>query len=120
MRWFLLIVIFACAASAKAQTFYGEGKGDSGNILMDDCSSEDKMAKYGCVEYIEGIVDGWMFSNANRPSEQICIPQEVIGSQLVKVVLKFGNDHPELLHLRSSEVVVFALSAAFPCPKATK
>jgi hypothetical protein len=45
------------------------------------------------------------------------VPDSVTSTQLAKVIVKYGNDHPQELHLPGVIVVTNALLAAFPCGK---
>jgi hypothetical protein len=47
-----------------------------------------------------------------------CLPDGVSYDQIVRVVVKYLQSHPERLHRRGKGLAVEALSAAFPCPKA--
>jgi hypothetical protein len=46
-----------------------------------------------------------------------CPVQEVTTTQMAKVVVKYGNDHPEKLWMRASMLTLFALRGAYPCEK---
>jgi len=45
----------------------------------------------------------------------ICMPQGYTSGQLVKVVVKDLNAHPEKLHLDAMALVLKPLASAFPC-----
>ena len=65
-----------------------------------------------CIGYIVAIVD--MFENS------VCWPRETVkNGQLVDVVIKWLNDHPESLHLPASHAITKAMQQAFPCPAPT-
>jgi hypothetical protein len=47
---------------------------------------------------------------------RVCAPQESTRVQLIKVFLKYSNQHPELGHLPFGMTAINALVEAFPCP----
>jgi Rap1a immunity proteins len=99
--------------------------------LVEQCKDFDKVNPDGktvqlrdapavmmCFGYISGIVDVGDFDHAvlpNNPSRGWCMPEGVSNSQLAKVIVKYGNDHPEELHLPAVLLVENALIKAFPC-----
>jgi hypothetical protein len=44
-----------------------------------------------------------------------CITSFIPNEQLVRIVVRYGNQHPETLHLSAAPVVINSLIAAFPC-----
>ena len=52
---------------------------------------------------------------AKHPTHGWCVPDNASGAQLAKVIVKYGNDHPQELHLPAVVVVANAFLAAFPC-----
>tara|TARA_B110000211_G_C13875262_1_gene462639 strand:+ start:428 stop:769 length:342 start_codon:yes stop_codon:yes gene_type:complete len=49
------------------------------------------------------------------PNADICADDETTLRQLILVVQKYLNEHPEKLHLDSNELVLMALVTSFPC-----
>ena len=70
-----------------------------------------------CLGFISGVDDlNTMDSDILKtPIHAWCVPGGVTTTQLAKVVVKYGNDHPEELHFPAVAVVVGALVGAFPC-----
>jgi hypothetical protein len=69
-----------------------------------------------CGSYLQGVVDGINVDKLAHPTDVFfCVPQEVTKEEFVRVVLKYGDDHPEKLHLSSIIFVIQAFSSAFPC-----
>ena len=95
----LLGVLFACFAVHVCNA-----QGDSSEL------SE-------CIGYISGVVDaGTIASQRNENGKfPVCIPETVSKGQLVRVYLKYADNHPERLHLVAATLVVEALATAFPC-----
>jgi hypothetical protein len=47
--------------------------------------------------------------------EKTCIPEGVTTGQIVAVVVKYADEHPQDMHLEFAEVVASALVEAWPC-----
>ena len=89
----------------------------SGSDLLQKCESDSVAESNTCDGYILGILDfqealvGW--SILDEPI--FCTPDSALSGQLIKVVIKYLNEHPEKLHLAASSSVANALYDAFPC-----
>jgi hypothetical protein len=73
-----------------------------------------------CVAYISGAVEAVMTLFPSKPREKqqfYCIPtsRNIIGGQLVRVVLKWLRDHAEHLHEARITTVLAALRDTWPC-----
>lgn len=69
-----------------------------------------------CLGYVVGVVDSFNTTNPIKTSKKIiCIPPAVTSGQLVLVLKKSMQEHPETLHLPASAHTLSALTAAFPC-----
>ena len=92
----------------------------SGNILLEQCSTEKSDSTYfqndaWCVAYVAAIADSSVCGiNVNGYSWNS--QNKVTAGQLQKVVKKWLEIHPELLHYAASGLVSKALQDAFPCP----
>jgi len=64
-----------------------------------------------CLGYIEGI------RSMNRENHHYCIPAEAESSDLVKIVYKFMQNHPEILDKHPCVSVTHSFSGAFPCKR---
>ena len=88
----------------------------SGSSSLTWCESENSQEKSHCFGYLAAVADtadtlaGW---EGFEPS--ICVPLGVTGGQLIKVWVKYANEHPEELHLSASSLVLSAYAEAFPC-----
>lgn len=72
-----------------------------------------------CAGYFRGLFAGLLFADfedADRVSS-VKIPVESDTNQLIRVFLKYTDDHPEHLHRDLITVVLLALSEAFPGTK---
>jgi Rap1a immunity proteins len=70
-----------------------------------------------CMGFISGVVDLNTLDSGilKHPTNGWCVPDSATSTQLAKVVVKYGNEHPEELHVTSVIFVANALLAAFPC-----
>ena len=89
----------------------------SGNELLQYCESNENGPLNTCYGYIAGANDyqqamaGWGY--LDKP--YYCASEGVATGQLVKVVTKYLNEHPENLHLVAGSLVANAMYYAFPC-----
>jgi hypothetical protein len=65
------------------------------------------VAKERLAGYVAAIVDNY--------EPLLCIPEGTTDEQVIEVVKKYLNEHPEQLHRNASIPVVKALGRAFPC-----
>lgn len=104
-----IVLLFAVAHSASAAYF-------NGSLLNKYCSSESKYEQGMCLGYVVGVVDSFNTTNPLQTSKRIiCIPTAVTSGQLVLVIKKSMEEHPETFHLSASAHTLSALTAAFPC-----
>ena len=116
----------------------------TGVQLLDHCTAAVRLLEqqsgtttehfeYGfCLAYVLGFGDGMRIgslktvvntvqTNTTAPTTfggvGVCAPVDVSGEQLVRVVLKYLQQHPELLHEPAADLVWTALHEAFPCHK---
>ena len=92
----------------------------SGSELLEMCSASKDDAVYyqkqsECRGFIVGVADSARCTNpVNGYSWSSA--EHVTQGQVVKVVVKWLNEHPEKLHFASAGLVANALEDAFPCP----
>lgn len=55
-----------------------------------------------------------------EPSLEVCLPPNGGRVELIKVFLKYVEDHPEKLHENFALVLLQAMWKAFPCPHSPK
>ncbi|MDC1329447.1 Rap1a/Tai family immunity protein [Pseudomonadales bacterium] len=108
-----LVMITALAmllASSNSHAFI------TGNNLVEYCDDyeQDGGSFRGgyCYGYVGGIAQtlDWV-SDKNR----ICASENVTQKQVVSIVRKYMEEHPEMLHERADMLVIIALRIAFPC-----
>jgi len=70
------------------------------------------------MNYIEGFVDdatwGPQMDATRFPA---CIPTEVTLEELVRVLLKYADQHPENLHWVTARFATEAFKNAYPCSR---
>jgi hypothetical protein len=115
---FLLIVFAILFVAPKAHA-----SSTTGNDLTDYCATSDRGVgnfKDGmCMGYILGAKDALDATFVvNQMSPAYCLDENVTNGQIVKVVVKYMNGHPETLHYGAQTLILLALDGAFPCPVA--
>ena len=98
--------------SAQSQASFNDGR-----TLLRECESDSAAMYNACAGYIIGIhdyQDALIFSSL-LDEPYFCAPDSAKISQLVKVVTKYLNEHPEKLHLAAGGLVAAALQEPFPC-----
>ena len=91
----------------------------NGNDLLDVCATlPNDQSFFSAISWCRGYV--FAISDASHCGNTIAgfssdTPVGVESSQLQRIVVKWLNDHPELLHFNASGLVARALQEAFPC-----
>jgi hypothetical protein len=134
-------LIFSSSARSHAQTDAAKpdaAKEDTGLDLLHDCErisrdfnnlrehpsnmgwNEIADAEH-CSGYIAGMKDMltmWNAVNSVKHQETnsiMCVPHEATIIELLRVVVKFLNDHPTELHDQAGFAVIEAWRNAYPC-----
>jgi Rap1a immunity proteins len=69
-----------------------------------------------CWGAFAGIQTAIFLVDDNRfPVSHVCAPQKAGRTQLIKIFLKYANQHPELGHLAFGGTAINSLIEAFPC-----
>jgi hypothetical protein len=88
----------------------------TGNQLLTECESENYFEQGACHGYMEATADTWDTAALRQIFiNDICYPEGVTVGQLLKIWVKYANEHPEKLHLEASGLVVNAYHEVFPC-----
>jgi len=119
MKYLLMVVLlfsFNQAIAAEVYAFI------DGNDLLETCEaylSDTDNAEKGnqCFGYIQGLEDAQTLFVSSKHMKAIwCIPKKnITATQLVRVVTKYLQEHPEELHLSGASTAGVALIDAFPC-----
>ena len=81
-----------------------------GNWLKGACN-----APYGSQD--NGVCDGYITGIHEMSTTPLCLPPSVTNIQLMDVVTRYLNGHPERLDNKSRILVQDAIKEAFPCRK---
>lgn len=108
--WILAVIV--CASGALAQDAKSALITESGNAFLATCENHET-APALCTVYVGGVIDG-RFST-DKPG--FCLPETISYGQELRVTIKYMQDHPEALHVRTMWLVILAHAEAFPCPK---
>jgi len=116
MKYLLMVVLLFSFGQARAANVFLIG-----NELLESCEayiSETGSAAKGnvCAAYIVGISDAQgLFVDWRGIKPSWCLPPKATATQLVRVVTKHLQEHPENLHLTADGLVGNALITSFPC-----
>jgi hypothetical protein len=113
MKYVLAVAILLLASTpTKAQKL----SPTTGNELLEWCQSGDTWATGRCLGYIIGVADLQTMVKKTLPeNRQSCIAEGVTAGQILEVVTKYLNQHPEERHFNASVLIVKAIAEAFPC-----
>lgn len=137
-NWMIAVVTVALCLSGNSLGFQQKpddiafavvSRGGTAEDLVNGCKGAENVdpvmktvpgkdaTKVGfCFGYISGVLDfDRLESAARKQAARYCVPDNASSSQLAKVIVKYGNDHPEELHLPAVAFVGLAMITAFPC-----
>jgi hypothetical protein len=121
MRWILFLVVLGLSEAAIAQ---GEGPRAS-EVLLGECvrtvrfmdgdrNDVDTMKIARCTGYVQGYGDALI---ALGGQSVVCMPDGITVGQMVRIVVKYLQDNPQLLHLDKSRNTLSAFTRTYPCRK---
>jgi len=116
MKYLLMVVLLFTFSQAQALLIFM-----SGGQLLEKCEahlSETGSVAVGnvCAGYVAGISDVHAsFVEWGDMTPKWCVPLTGGTKQMVRVVTKYLQEHPEDLHRTAGGQVANALSQAFPC-----
>jgi len=117
MKKAVLVLVCACVVWG----FVGEAMAYPAIDLLNDCqqylAGGSSVQSAMCIGYVAGFletVEIWPETLRNY----YCLPQESEFEQLVRVIIKYQENHPEKLHLKATGTILLAFKEAFPCPEA--
>jgi len=113
LRKIIFVLFFLFGTSSPVHAY-------DGNFLLKICKEGSKIEYYGmCVGLLYGFLEGFEYSMEmimkNKKTKFWCEPEKMETSQLIKVYLKYLNEHPEKLHFRYEDSFTDALLTYFPC-----
>ncbi len=119
----LLMLFFTGSAFAQTQNRDGNSLLESCNAalkLIDDSSAQVDRGAWYCVGYVQGIRESLdaqrLLSSSTRTPDPsgINIPEQVENRQVIRVVVRWLQNHPESLHEQKIVIMIWALREAFP------
>lgn len=102
---FLLTLACPAVMASAAENTFSSGR------FQKLCKSTLAYEKVACSSYVTGLRHFQDISDRKL----FCLPTEVVTDQLVKVAMKYCDDHPEELHIPFAYVAIRSFSLAFPC-----
>ena len=126
--------IFAAILLSLAFCAPAHSQSETGSDLLTKCkdflNTVDKSAPYSsafavgfCPGFISGVLSGaevWEASDTLRKVTHPmawCRPEQANNGEIIRVFVKFLEDHPERLHEPAGLLLLTSLSTAFPCKK---
>jgi hypothetical protein len=118
-RWTAVMAaigLMAPAASAAA----GDLEFYTGETLFAQCSARPGEADYAahslrCAGYVLGVSDAQQAAQGAGARGRVCLPASASATQVVATVSGYLVAHPEKRPLAAQDLVIEALSAAYPC-----
>lgn len=105
----------------------GQAKAD-GNSLLTQCQASirfmndnsviaDEFGQGKCLGIVEAVIGTTLVRNDQIPKEsRICFPEAgITNGQGIRIVVKYLQETPSLLHLSDTILVMTALGRAYPC-----
>ncbi len=83
--------------------------------LLNGSETVDVYDATSCIQYLAGFRDAMDIWEVSASPRAVCVPSEVTVEQLIRVTVKYVEDHPEDLHLDHALLVFTALAQAFQC-----
>ena len=111
-----IVVLFFLTFSISAQAF-------SGNNLAKYCKSggkENPLNSHSslCFGLLHGFINGLEYGfllHENKITKLFCKPKNITSQQIMKIMNKYLDEHPEDLHYEFGQILIEALVKAFPC-----
>jgi hypothetical protein len=120
---FIIIITISINLNAA----YAAGENFTNQILADNCrfflpekgiTPSNNSESFGsgiCIGFLEGWLDSISLIELTLNKKIVCIPSNVIMSQVQKIYLKWAEKNPEKLHQAAAIGLMGALQEAFPC-----
>jgi hypothetical protein len=119
MKHALLALLLCFPVMAVAQSDLDMHK--SGNDHLRVCEAavhEQGTARaWNCTVWMNGVLDGFHAYEAFSHTQLYKVPDEVTTGQIEKIAVKYMNDHPKILNLPTSGLVLRALMDIYQVDK---
>jgi Rap1a immunity proteins len=106
-----MMLVAAVTSPAAEEVSYE----NSGAWLLQRCESSTRAGWE--VGYCLGYTNAASDVLTRIPESGYCPPPGLTNTQIMRVVVKSLQAHPEKLHLNVAALTLDAIMAAFPCPK---
>ncbi len=111
----MLHFLLASVAAIKILTADGAiSQYETGNQLLETCTSNKTFDRGICLGYLQGVADNLTVSRFMNKTKS-CINPNVTGKQLMGVALKYFGQHPETRHLPAAFLLTMAYGEAWKC-----
>jgi hypothetical protein len=92
----------------------------TGETLYAQCAARTGDADYAthslrCAGYVLGVSDAQQAAQGAGARGRVCLPSTASANQVVANVAAYLQAHPEKRPLAAQDLVIEALSAAYPC-----
>jgi hypothetical protein len=92
----------------------------TGQMLYAQCSAKPGEADYAthalqCASYVLGVSDAEQAAQGAGAVGRVCLPATATAPSLAATVAAFLEGHPDKRPLAAQDLVIEALSAAYPC-----
>jgi len=92
----------------------------TGKLLYAQCSAKPGEPDYAshalqCASYVLGVSDAQQAAQGAGAPPRVCLPGTATAPALVAAVSDFLQAHPDKRPLAAQDLVIEALSAAYPC-----
>ena len=94
--------------SAKNAIKYMENPSDSG-------TSSSFVDSVHLIGKVKGVLSSVKFSKKALNKSLFCAPEMSDVTQSLRVILKFAENTPAMLHFSEDDLIIIALSKAWPC-----
>ena len=126
MRRIVILLCFTITISLGVTSpVMGDEPEGTGNTFLTDCNialrllnniklswsldSKDWFSVGFCMGAIHGVQD------TLRSTEGMCLPDEIVVGQAIRIVVKYLEDHPQELQEQDTLLIKKALLDAYPC-----
>jgi hypothetical protein len=121
-RWAAVLAAALTVAGGLAPTAVAAGDLEfyTGEALFTQCQARPGDADYAshalrCAGYVLGVSDAQQARQGAGQPGRVCLPANATATQVVATVSAYLQAHREKRPLAAQDLVIEALSAAYPC-----
>ena len=114
------LAVGGLALAAAAPTSATDLEFLTGQMLYAQCSAKPGEADYAarsqqCAGYVLGVSDAEQAAQGAGAAQRVCLPATATAPSLTSTVAAFLEAHPDKRPLAAQDLVIEALSTAYPC-----